>query len=246
LADALAPNRSAVAMCVTIGHEQRLSGDCTRIVGIAENVRHRYLVDQPAAYVYLPWSQTPADKVPSMFRQDLLVRTTGDPGRHLGAMRSVFHGVAADLPYVEVQSLESLVGERSVRPFRVAAALLAVFGSLALLLATIGLYGTLSHVVAARGREIGVRMALGSSRAMVLRSMLRRALVPVAVGLTLGCFAAAAVARTVGAQLHGLNVSDPVSIGWVIVVLVISAVAGAWLPARRAASIDPVAALRGE
>lgn len=246
LAEALAPNRSAVAMCVTVGHEQRLSGDCTRIVGVAENVRHRYLVDEPAAYVYLPWSQTPAGKRPSMFRPDLLVRTTGNPDLDLGAIRSVLQGGEADLPHIEVQSLESLVGERSVRPFRVAAFLLALFGSLALLLATIGLYGTLSQLVATRGREVGVRMALGSSRAGVLRLMLRRAMVPVAVGLAIGLVAAAAMARTIGAQMHGLSLRDPFPIGLVVVALAIAAVAGAWRPAWRAASIDPVAALRGD
>lgn len=246
LAVALEPSRSAVGTCVIVGPEQRLSGGCTRIVGVAENIRHRYLLDQPVAYVYLPQSQVGFDKVPSMFQPDLLVRTVGDPGTHLGAFRSALQSVVPDLSYVEVQSFASFVGQRTIRPFRITALLLGVFGALALLMATIGLYGTISQFVAARGREVGVRMALGASRSMVLRQVLKTALIPVASGLALGLVAAAAVARLIGTQMHGLTVRDPVTAGLVVVALAMSGVAGAWLPARRAANVDPLVAFRGD
>jgi ABC-type antimicrobial peptide transport system permease subunit len=197
-------------------------------------------------YVYRAAAQLPFHEGPSQFSPDFLVRTVGDPRPHLGSIRSALQGFAPDLPYVEVHPLETSVGARVVGPFRIAARLLTLFGSLALLLAAIGIYGTLTHFVADRAREVGVRMALGATRAKVLRLVIRRAMVPVALGLAIGVAAAAAGAQVIKAQLHGLSPRDPVALVLVVVTLLTAALIASWLPARRAASVDPILSLRSE
>lgn len=246
LARALAPGGTAVGLCVPVGAEEAERGGCTRIVGVAADIRHRFLVDDPMPYVYRLDAQIPFTEAPSLFRPEILVRAEGAPEPLLGAVRAALQGLAPDLPYVEVQPLEIRVAARAVRPFRIAALVLALFGVLALVLAAVGLYGTLTHLVAHRASEVGVRMALGADRGQVVRLVIRRAMIPVAAGLVVGLAAAAAIARLIDAELNGLSPGDPVAPVVVIIVLVTAALAASWLPARRAANLDPMVTLRGE
>lgn len=246
LAHAMASGGDAVGMCVPIGGEQADRGDCTRIVGVSSDVRHRYLVDEPTAYVYRPRAQMAFNEDPSLFTPDFLVRTVADPRLHLGSIRSSLQGSAPDLPYVDVQPLETFVGARAVRPLRIAARLLTLFGILALLLAAVGLYGTLSHFVAERAREVGVRIAMGASRGTVVGMVIWRGLIPVAVGLATGVAAAAAVAQLIDAEAHGLTSRDPVAHAVVVLTLLAAALIATWLPARQAARMDPVVTLKSE
>jgi predicted permease len=246
LARAMAPAGDAVGMCVPVGGEQAERGDCTRIVGVSSDIRHRYLVDQPTAYVYRSRAQVPFHEGPSLFTPDFLVRTVTEPNLHLGSIRSALQGVAPDLPYVDVQPLETLVGARAIRPFRIAAHLLTLFGMLALLLAAIGLYGTLSHFVADRAREVGVRIAVGASRGTVVSMVIRRALIPIVVGLATGLAAAAALARLINAEAHGFTPGDPLAHGVVVLTLLTAAFFATLLPARRAARVDPAVTLKSD
>lgn len=246
LARSLAHGGDVVGTCVPVGWEQKESGACTRIVGVAADVRHRYLASDPAAYVYRPAAQKPFAEGPSLFMPHFLVRTTTDPGPSLGPVRSALEGLAQDLPYVEVQRMESFVGASVIRPFRIAARLLTLFGSLALLLAAIGLYGTLSHFVAARTREVGVRIALGANRLGVVRLVVARSMLPVLVGLAFGLAAATAGAQVLDAQMHGLSSRDPLALALVVVTLFVAALLATWLPAHRAARLDPMETLRNE
>lgn len=246
LANALARDGDAVGLCVPIGGDQVQGSGCTRIVGVAANVRRRYLVDEPMAFVYRPASQLPFSETSSMFTPDILVRTEVDPGTQLSSIRSVLQGIAQDLPYIEVRPLDSAVGARVIRPFRIAARLLSVFGFLALVLAAVGLYGSLSHLVAARTREVGLRMALGADRSKVLRLVFRRAMLPVCGGLVVGLAAAAGFARLVAAESQGLSTRDPVAVLAVVVTLLVAALFATWLPARRAAGLDPMESLRSD
>jgi predicted permease len=246
LARSLAPGGDAVGICVPVGWEQKEGGGCTRIVGVAADVRHRYLAADPAAYVYRPAAQKPFREGPALFTPHFLIRTAADPGRYLGPIRFALEGLGPNLPYVDVQRLEAFVGAQVVRPFRIAARLLTLFGALALLLAAVGLYGTLAHFVADRAREVGVRMALGADRVAVVRMVVRRAMVPVVVGLAVGLAAAAAGARVIDAQLHGLSPRDPIAHALVIITLFTAALLATWLPARRAARLDPVETLKIE
>ncbi len=227
-----------------VGGDQAQSGDCTRIVGVAANVRRRYLVDEPLAFVYRPTRQLPFSQASSMFMPDFLVRTKTNPDTQLASIRSALRGIAPDLPYIEVRRMESAVGAKAIRPYRVAARLLSVFGLLALVLAAVGLYGSLSHLVAARAREVGVRMALGADRSQVLRLVIRRAMLPVSFGLLVGLVVVAALARLAAAESQGLSTRDPGVLLSVVVALLVAALFATWLPARRAASLDPMVTLR--
>lgn len=245
LALALAADGDAVGMCVPVGWEQKERGGCTRIVGVAADVRHRVLQQDPVPYVYRPEAQVPFHEE-SFFREAFLVRTAADPGPHLGAIRSALHGLAPDLPYVSVERLETIAGESVVRPMRIAARLLTLFGALALMLAAVGLYGTLARLVTERARELGIRMALGATSAKVVRLVMWRATVPVAVGIAVGLAASAGGARLIAAQFHGLSARDPIALALVVVTLLTAASIATWLPARRAASVDPMVTLKGE
>jgi len=235
---------TVVGRCIPIGVEERQSGTCTRIVGIAADVRRNYLVASSMPYIYRPASQYPFEEGPESFTPQFLLRVKGDPRLHLGAIRSALQGLAPDLPYIEVQTMEELIGTKAIRPFRVASWLLTAFGFFALFLAAMGLYSSLSYLVANRTREIGVRIALGARRSKVVRSVVSGALVPVLVGLGSGLVVARALARLAAVENHGLNPHDPVVSLCVVVALLVAALAASWLPARRASLMDPVAALR--
>jgi len=129
---------------------------------------------------------------------------------------------------------------------RMAAILLAIFGAVALLLATMGLYGVLAQVVAQRTREVGIRMALGASRSDVLRLVMRQGLTTTLVGLGLGLGLAFGATRLVASQLIGVGPLDPVAFLGTSTLLVAAAIAASYLPARRAATQDPLTALRHE
>jgi hypothetical protein len=246
LADALTPGGNAVGMCVPVGVEQQEGGGCTRIVGIAANVRRRYLMDEQMAYVYRPAAQHPFHQGPAIFTPKFLIRTAPEPSSQIASIRSVLRGIAPDLPYVQVEPLDRAVGADAIRPFRIAARILGVFGALALVLAAVGLYGSLSHLVADRAREVGVRMALGADRTQVVWLVIRRALVPVGIGLLGGLFATEALARLAAAQAHGLSTREPVALMGVLITLFLAAFLATWLPARRAAGLDPMETLRTE
>lgn len=226
--------------------EQAEAGTCTRIVGVAADVRHRYMVDTPMPYVYRPQAQMPFHEGPSMFKPYLLVRTATEPASQIGPIRSRLQGLARDLPYVDVQRMEALVGAEAVRPFQIAAQLLTALGGLALFLAATGLYGTLSHFVADRTREVGLRVALGADRRRVVRLVVRQAIVSVGLGLALGLAVGVLASQVLQVQLHGLSPGDPVALASVMATLLAVALLATWIPARRAASVDPMVALRVE
>jgi ABC-type antimicrobial peptide transport system permease subunit len=130
-------------------------------------------------------------------------------------------------------------------PARIGAALLGAFGSLALLLATVGIYGVASFAVASRTREIGIRSALGAQRADVLRLVVGESMRRVGIGLAAGLLGAVGLARVLASQLYGVGVVDPLTFTATPVVLGAVALIASWVPALRAARVDPLVALRG-
>ena len=146
---------------------------------------------------------------------------------------------------MSVRALDALLGD-GVAQERVAATVLAVAAGLALLLASLGLYGVLAHAVTRRTSEIGVRMALGATRGSVLRGVLARGLALTATGLVLGLTFAVLSGRALAALLYGVSAQDITTLLMVAVVLIAVALLASWVPARRATRIDPVAALRVE
>jgi ABC-type antimicrobial peptide transport system permease subunit len=183
-----------------------------------------------------------------------------DRSQYPGSIEIVVSGAARDLESRIRQALAEVdrritvktvitLDEQIARQFTgdaLMARLTAAFGIVALLLACLGLYGVTAYAVSRRTREIGIRMAIGATRAEVLGTVVRGALVQLAIGLAIGLPAAIATARLLRSQLFGIGIYDPLSFGGSLVLLGLAAVAASLVPARRAASMDPVRALRIE
>ena len=190
--------------------------------------------------------QLARESSPGVFsdRFQVAVRTTGDPAALAPVLRDVIRAEAADAA-VETVTLSHRVSESVDEP-RFAMTILATFAGLALLLASVGLYGVLSYSVSQRRRELGVRAALGASRPDLIGLVIRNGLAVTAFGLGLGMVGAAALTRLMQAALFGVTPLDPISFLAAPLLLLPVALAACWLPAARAASIDPSDALRND
>jgi ABC-type antimicrobial peptide transport system permease subunit len=209
------------------------------IVGVVRSTAHFSLRRAPPATVYVPYDQLTGD-VPT----NVEVRAIGSSGALTAAIQQALQPLLPTAP-VEVQALSSQVDATLVQE-RMMATLGTGFGALALALAAVGIYGLLGYGVARRTREIGIRMALGAKPAGVIGLILRGAHAPLVAGIALGLPAAWALSRLFASMLFGLTPADPIAIGGATVLLVLVAHAAAYLPARRAARVDPLIALRSE
>jgi putative ABC transport system permease protein len=216
------------------------------VVGIASDIRHFGFGDEPQAEFYVPYVQAPAGYWRFNNRSlTLALRTTGDPGTLLGAVRSAIGAVDKDLPLYNVRTMDDVL-ERSLASRRASMELLGLFAAAALLLASVGLYGVVSYSVSQRTHEFGVRMAMGARERDVLRLVLGRAAPLAILGLGLGFAAALALSRVLATLVFGITVTDPVTFGAVGLILLAVALLASYLPARRAARLSPVLALRYE
>jgi predicted permease len=193
-----------------------------------------------------PDGSTPAPQEnQDVFAGTILLRTTGDPAQAVSALRAAVASVDPGLPLLRVQTITEQVSGMMSRD-ELISTLTGLFSALALLLAAIGLYGVMSYSVVRRSGEIGIRIALGASTSTVQWMVLRESLAMFAIGIALGLPAALSLARLVRAQLFGVTTFDPAVFISSIVVVGLVSVLSAWLPARRAAGVDPMTALRCE
>jgi predicted permease len=236
LAAALWPGEDPLGKRVSF---EGAGGPFLEVVGVARDGKYRSLGDRARPYIYRPVMQSYEP------RMTLVVRTAADPRALAGAVREQLRALDPNLPVADVRTLEEQF-DLSLLPARVAAWTLGGFGLLALALAAIGIYGVVSYTVAQRTREIGVRMALGAGRSDVLRLVLGEGLSVVGVGLALGLALSFAVTRVLGGFLYGVTASDPLTFAGVPALLAAIALAAGYLPARRAAGVDPMVALRHE
>jgi len=213
-------------------------GAWVTVIGVVGDVRHT-LSTTPNMTVYLPyWQRDRADFA-------LVVRTAMDPLAIAPALRAAIHGLDRELVVPRPHTLADVV-DASVRQRRFQMALVLAFALSALLLAAIGVYGVVSQSVAQRTKEIGIRLALGAPRPRLWMTIARRGLMPVMAGLAVGIAGAAVATRSLAGLLFGVPHTDPATYAAVTGVLLVSGLLACWIPARRAARIDPLEALREE
>jgi predicted permease len=210
------------------------------IIGVAKDVRSLELRDSAPRFIYIPYAQDD-----SVTQLTYYVRAAQGSSSTGTAVRQAVQRIDANLPIFNMKSMQVQVDE-SLFVERMVAMLSVAFGALAALLAAIGLYGVMSYAVTRRTREIGIRMALGAERGRVLWLVLREVAIMAAVGIAAGLGGALWLTRQIQAQLFGLAPSDPATLAGAGLLLAFIAVGAGYLPARRAATIDPIVSLRTE
>jgi putative ABC transport system permease protein len=213
------------------------------IVGVAGDVRQMGTDAPIKAEMYLPYSQmtTAAFYAP----RSLVVRTSGDPLRIVAAVRREIRAVDPDQPLSDIRTMADVIDEETA-PRRIGTTLSGAFAVLALVLASLGIYGVLSYFVAQQTRPMGVRLALGAQPRDVLSLVLRKGLLLTLTGVAVGLLASLALTRLMQNLLFGVSAFDPSTFAAVAIVLTAVALAACVLPARRAAKVDPLVALRYE
>jgi len=241
LASSFWPGQSALGRMIRNQGDENPSWE---VVGVARDVRFDGVDDDPLPMLYWP---TVRDSVGTWANTiDVVMRTSGgDPLALLDGARQVLRELDPRLPILTPRTVQSIVSESlSATSFTVL--LLGISAGIALLLGTVGLYGVISFIVGRRTSEIGVRMALGASKRSVLRQVVRQGMSLTAVGLAVGLVGAWGVSRVLASLLYGVSATDPVTFVGTALLLGAVAFVATWLPARRAAGVDPVEALRSE
>jgi predicted permease len=216
--------------------------NAVEIVGVAKNARdHRLRGDVPPRF-YLPGDQ--GMQGPNEWAT-FEIRTAGDPAQMIAAVRKAILSVNENLPVEGARPLVESVDRTNAQP-RMVARLCSIFGLMALLLAATGLYGVLSYSVARRTNEIGIRMALGAGRGRVVQMILRETGVMIAIGVAAGVAFTAAGVQMVKSRLYGLGALDPAAVIAAVAILGVVALAAGYIPAARAAKVNPTQALRHE
>jgi predicted permease len=223
-----------------VGHSLRLDGQNREIAGVVRDVKQRNLRETTPPLVFIPFLQE------NFGTANFIVRTKGDPESIIAAVRKTVAAIDPKLLSSGFRTQEESVENNVLGAERFFTRVSLSLGALALGLACVGLYGLLSYLVSHRTSEIGVRMALGALPGGIVWLVVRESLVLVGVGIALGIAAAAASGRTIAAMLFGLSPIDPVTYAVVALLLIGVAVLACWLPARRAAKVDPMVALRAE
>ena len=214
------------------------------VIGVARDTKVRTLGEAPRPYLYTAWRQSKARRY-HLEEMALVLRTAGDPASLVDTVRQT---VVELNPNVPILSLTTMTEHLSLMmtPPRLAAAFLGGAGALAILLASLGLYAVVAFTAARRTKEIGIRVALGATRAQVIRLVVSEGMTLVAVGVGLGFVLAAAATRPLGAYLYGLDAFDPITFVSVAAILAGTALVANYLPARRAVRVDPLKAIRYE
>ena len=222
-----------------LGKRVRLGGRDHVIVGLVPTGKYHTLGEAPLEFMYVPLTQEwPASLT-------INVRTAGDPAAFAPRLRVEVAALDPDLPLTDLRTMNAFLGV-ALFPARIVGAVLGVFGLLGLALAAVGMYGVMSYSVAQRTREIGIRMAIGAARSEVVRMVMEQGMRLVVIGAAIGLAGALGASRLLRGVLYGSSVVDPVAFIAVPLVLIAVAMLAIWIPARRAAGVDPMRALRSE
>jgi predicted permease len=232
------PNQNPIARHIRVEDPTKR---VLEIVGVARDAQDHDLRDKPLRRFYVPYLQ-PIDGITTV---NFEIRANGSVGLLFESIREETRRFDPKLPIQSLKPAQALI-DGSIATERIVAQLATLFGVLALLLAAIGLYGVMSYSVAQRTAEIGVRMALGASQRSVMSRILREIVVLVTAGSALGTAGALGLGRFVETLMFGLAPRDPLTLAAAVAVLLVVALVAGYLPARRAARIDPIVALRAE
>jgi putative ABC transport system permease protein len=213
------------------------------IVGIVGNVRHNAVVEEGRAEMYLAHAQLPEHIGGAPRGMTLVVKTDGNPLAVAGAVREAVRGVDRNLPVSDITTMDDVAASALAQP-RFVTFLLALFAATALTLAAIGIYGTISLLVSERMQEMGIRLALGADRPTILKHVLGQGLLLIAIGLAAGLAGAVVLTRTLTGLIYGIEALDPVTFVAVPLILCAIGLLACFIPARRAASVDPITTLR--
>lgn len=236
------PGQSAIGRRISQGIPDE---DWFEIVGVVEDSHYQSLEQQPEHLVYWP-PTTGRAADPAMARSmDVVIRTSSDPTMLVPVLRREVAALNPRIPVSNPRAMVEVVSDATART-SFTMALLGAASGVALLLGLVGIYGVVSYVVAQRTREIGVRMALGATAASVRQMVVRQGLVLAAWGVVIGLIGSAALSRVMSSILFGVSAIDPWTYAAVSVTLVYVSMAASWIPARRAAGVDPSRALRSE
>jgi len=239
------PGQDAVGKRIHMKTADRLA----EIIGVVGHVKQWGLdsddTQQLRAQLYIPVMQMPDDYVKSTGSTAFMIRVAGDPAASFASVRRAVQEMSNQQVIYAEETMEQVVS-RSVASYRFLMILLAAFAALALVLASGGIYGVVSYVVGQRTHEIGVRMALGAQRTDVLRLILSGGARLVLIGIGIGVLGSLALTRVMASQLFMVSATDPLTFVAVSFVLVVVALVACYVPARRAASVDPTVALRYE
>jgi predicted permease len=217
--------------------------DWWEIVGVVDDVTHQDLQATPEELIYFPITRGPAASPGSVRSMDILIKTSGDPLQLIPVLRRELQDLNPRIPLSNPRTMEE-VFRLATAPMSVTMTMLGAASVIALLLGLIGIYGVISYVVSQRTREIGVRMALGATAPAVRGMVVRQGLLLAAGGVVLGLVAAGFLSSLMSSLLFGVGALDPLTYASVSVALVVVAAFASWLPARRAAGVDPSRALR--
>jgi predicted permease len=241
LAEELWPNEPAVGRTLTTSRGAPLT---LTVIGVAETARHQGISDATfvAPNIYLPMLHLPPRTPPVV---TLLVKAPGMEGTMPVALRAALREVDPLLPPVQLRTLREAVDDQTASA-RLLVTLMAVFGSVALVLAAVGVYGIVAYSVQQSTRELGIRLALGASDGRVMAHVLRNGLAPVVTGVLLGALAMPAAQRLVRSQLYGVGAFDPLALSGALLALTLAALVATVLPARRATRISVVRTIREE
>jgi predicted permease len=219
-----------------VGKRLYTGGNVASVIGVVKNTKHLFMNERPAPMVYMSYFQRGYENI-------VQIRTPGNPNDIAPAVEAAIHEIDGRLPVFNVRSMRETTQIAST--FAVMESTFAgIFAAIALILATTGIYGVVAHRTALRTHEIGIRMALGASLGDVQRLVLWQGLRLTAIGLSLGLALSFGLTRFIASFLYGVGAHDPLTVIGVVVLLAAMSLLACYFPARRAARVDPVAAIR--
>jgi predicted permease len=226
------PGQDAIGKTVTSGSRSYT------VIGVVPTGKYKTLGEPPTAHMWYAFAQSRA------LGMTVVIRTAGDPEQFVGTLRSEVATLDPNLPLSNVRTMDAHLGI-ALMPARLTGAALGVFGFLGLLLASVGMYGVMAYSVSQRTREIGIRLAIGATGRQVIQMIMRQGLTLVLIGMMVGIVGAVLAAQLLRGLLYG-DTMHPLAFGAVPLVLVTVAAAAIYVPARRAAAVDPAITLRAE